>query len=180
MPGRGVLRCHYRSAAGCCGRIESLVLWNTLTRIPDAVRRTYALGQASASDAMLAQGVGAWWRQTLGHRLDLDRGSEGLWLADGARIGQDGCSGCSCDVRLAARAPTPSGCRAASPHPSSCLAAIRARSPRPSRRRWSRRYQTGASSLHRLWSRRQSAVPEQQCARRLGSLAIAALRASPR
>jgi pimeloyl-ACP methyl ester carboxylesterase len=65
-------------AAAAPDRIESLVLCNTPTRIPDAVRRTYALEQASASDAMLAQGVGAWCRQTLGHRLDLDRASEEL------------------------------------------------------------------------------------------------------
>src|SRR5215470_11474298 len=44
-------------AAAAPDRIESLVLCNTPTRIPDAIRRTYALGQASASDAMLAQGV---------------------------------------------------------------------------------------------------------------------------
>ena len=43
-------------AAAAPDRVESLVLCNTPTRIPDAVRRTYALGQASASDAMLAQG----------------------------------------------------------------------------------------------------------------------------
>jgi pimeloyl-ACP methyl ester carboxylesterase len=65
-------------AAAAPDRIESLVLCNTPTRIPDAVRRTYALGLASASDAMLAHGVGAWCRQTLGHRLDLDRASEEL------------------------------------------------------------------------------------------------------
>jgi pimeloyl-ACP methyl ester carboxylesterase len=65
-------------AAAAPDRIESLVLCNTPTRIPDAVRYAYALGQASASDAMLAKGVGAWCRQTLGHRLDLDRASEEL------------------------------------------------------------------------------------------------------
>src|SRR5215468_8355330 len=42
-----------------------------------AVRRTCALGQASASEGS-PRGVGAWCRQTLGHRLDLDRASKEL------------------------------------------------------------------------------------------------------
>lgn len=51
-------------------RIASLVLCNTPTRIPDEIRRIYALDKASASDAIRAYGVGAWCRQTLGYRLD--------------------------------------------------------------------------------------------------------------
>src|SRR6202045_4351267 len=51
-------------------RVASLVLCNTPTRIPDEIKRTYALDRASASDAMRAYGVGEWCRQTLGYRLD--------------------------------------------------------------------------------------------------------------
>ena len=51
-------------------RIASLVLCNTPSRIPDQIKRTYALDRASASDAMRAYGVGEWCRQTLGYRLD--------------------------------------------------------------------------------------------------------------
>jgi 3-oxoadipate enol-lactonase len=65
-------------AAAHCDRIASLVLCNTPTRIPDHVKRTYALGHASASEAMRVSGVGAWCRQTLGNRLDLAHASEAL------------------------------------------------------------------------------------------------------
>ena len=51
-------------------RIASLVLCNTPTRIPDRIKRVYALDKATASDAMRAYGVGEWCRQTLGYRLD--------------------------------------------------------------------------------------------------------------
>jgi 3-oxoadipate enol-lactonase len=47
-------------AAAHRDRIASLVLCNTPTRIPDHVKRTYALGHASASEAMRVSGVGAW------------------------------------------------------------------------------------------------------------------------
>jgi pimeloyl-ACP methyl ester carboxylesterase len=65
-------------AAAHPDRIASLVLCNTPTRIPDHIKRTYALGYASASEAMRASGVGAWCRQTLGNRLDLAHGSDAL------------------------------------------------------------------------------------------------------
>jgi len=59
-------------------RIASLVLCNTPTRIRDHIKRRYALGHASASEAMRASGVGVWCRQTLGNRLDLAHASEAL------------------------------------------------------------------------------------------------------
>jgi pimeloyl-ACP methyl ester carboxylesterase len=59
-------------AAAHPDRIASLVLCNTPTRISDEIKRIYALDKASASEAMRAYGVGAWCRQTLGYRLDLD------------------------------------------------------------------------------------------------------------
>ncbi len=65
-------------AAAHPDRIASLVLCNTPTRIPDHIKRTYALGHASASEAMRASGVGAWCRQTLGNRLDLAHASAAL------------------------------------------------------------------------------------------------------
>lgn len=65
-------------AAAHPDRIASLVLCNTPTRIPDHIKRSYALGHASASEAMRTSGVGAWCRQTLGNRLDLAHASEAL------------------------------------------------------------------------------------------------------
>lgn len=59
-------------------RIASLALCNTPTRIPDHIKRSYALGHASASEAMRVSGVGAWCRQTLGNRLDPAHASEAL------------------------------------------------------------------------------------------------------
>jgi 3-oxoadipate enol-lactonase len=59
-------------------RIASLVLCNTPTRIPDHIKRTYALDRATASDAIRALGVGEWCRQTLGFRLDTERAGEAL------------------------------------------------------------------------------------------------------
>ena len=59
-------------------RIASLVLCNTPSRIPDQIKRTYALDRASASDAMRTHGVGEWCRQTLGYRLDQERASPDL------------------------------------------------------------------------------------------------------
>lgn len=60
-------------AAAHPGRIASLVLCNTPGRIPDEIKRIYALDRDSASAAMRAYGAGEWCRRTLGYRLDLDR-----------------------------------------------------------------------------------------------------------
>ncbi len=65
-------------AAAHPDRIASLVLCNTPTRIPDRIKQIYALGKASASDAMRAFGVGEWCRRTLGYRLDMDHASPEL------------------------------------------------------------------------------------------------------
>jgi pimeloyl-ACP methyl ester carboxylesterase len=54
------------------------VLCNTPSRIPDQIKRTYALDRATASDAMRAYGVGEWCRQTLGYRLDMQHAGEDL------------------------------------------------------------------------------------------------------
>ena len=59
-------------------RIASLVLCNTPTRIPDRIKRIYALDKATASDAMRAYGVGEWCRRTLGYRLDTARAGKDL------------------------------------------------------------------------------------------------------
>jgi len=59
-------------------RIASLVLCNTPTRISDEIRGIYALGQENTASAIRAHGVGAWCRQTLGYRLDLEHASQAL------------------------------------------------------------------------------------------------------
>ena len=59
-------------------RFASLVLCNTPSRIPDRIRRIYALDRADAGAAMLAYGTGAWCRQTLGYRLDLQHADAAL------------------------------------------------------------------------------------------------------
>jgi pimeloyl-ACP methyl ester carboxylesterase len=59
-------------------RIASLVLCNTPTRISDEIRGIYALGEDSTAAAIRAHGTGAWCRQTLGYRLDLDHSSAAL------------------------------------------------------------------------------------------------------
>src|SRR5207253_1052950 len=59
-------------------RIASLVLCNTPTRISDEIRGIYALDQANTAAAIRAHGTGAWCRQTLGYRLDLDHSSAAL------------------------------------------------------------------------------------------------------
>src|SRR5215472_10178680 len=59
-------------------RIASLVLCNTPTRIPEQIKRTYALDRATASDAMRAYDVGEWCRRTLGYRLDMEQASKEL------------------------------------------------------------------------------------------------------
>jgi pimeloyl-ACP methyl ester carboxylesterase len=59
-------------------RIASLVLCNTPSRIPDRIRRIYALDRGDAGAAMLAHGTGAWCRQTLGYRLDLEHANGAL------------------------------------------------------------------------------------------------------
>ena len=59
-------------------RVASLVLCNTPTRIPDAIKHIYALDKESASEAMRAYGVGEWCRRTLGYRLDIEHASPEL------------------------------------------------------------------------------------------------------
>jgi pimeloyl-ACP methyl ester carboxylesterase len=59
-------------------RVASLELCNTPSRIPDRIRRIYALDRADAGAAMLADGTGAWCRQTLGYRLDLEHANGAL------------------------------------------------------------------------------------------------------
>jgi 3-oxoadipate enol-lactonase len=59
-------------------RVASLVLCNTPSRIPDRIKRIYALDCADASAAMLAHGTGGWCRQTLGYRLDLEHAEAAL------------------------------------------------------------------------------------------------------
>jgi hypothetical protein len=54
------------------------VLCNTPTRIPEQIKRTYALDRATASDAMRAYGVGEWCRRTLGYRLDMEHACKEL------------------------------------------------------------------------------------------------------
>jgi pimeloyl-ACP methyl ester carboxylesterase len=65
-------------AAAHPGRIASLVLCNTPSRIPDRIKQIYALDCATASDAMRAHGVGEWCRQTLGYRLDTEHAGKEL------------------------------------------------------------------------------------------------------
>jgi pimeloyl-ACP methyl ester carboxylesterase len=65
-------------AAAYPDRIASLALCNTPSRIPDQIKRTYALDRATAADAMRAYGVGEWCRQTLGYRLDMERAGKDL------------------------------------------------------------------------------------------------------
>ena len=59
-------------------RIASLVLSNTPTRISDEIRGIYALDKENTAAAIRAHGTGAWCRQTLGYRLDLDHSSAAL------------------------------------------------------------------------------------------------------
>ena len=65
-------------AAAHPDRIASLVLCNTPSRIPDRIRRIYALDHADVGAAILAHGTGGWCRQTLGYRLDLEHASAAL------------------------------------------------------------------------------------------------------
>jgi 3-oxoadipate enol-lactonase len=65
-------------AAAYPDRFASLVLCNTPSRIPDRIKRIYALDKADAGKAMLARGVGEWCRQTLGYRLDQEHASKAL------------------------------------------------------------------------------------------------------
>jgi pimeloyl-ACP methyl ester carboxylesterase len=65
-------------AAAHPDRIASLVLCNTPSRIPDRIKQIYALDRATASEAMLAHGVGEWCRRTLGYRLDMEHASKEL------------------------------------------------------------------------------------------------------
>jgi 3-oxoadipate enol-lactonase len=59
-------------------RFASLVLCNTPSRIPDRIKRIYALDRADAAEAMRVHGVGEWCRRTLGYRLDMERASPEL------------------------------------------------------------------------------------------------------
>jgi len=59
-------------------RIASLVLCNTPTRISDEIRGIYALDKESTAAAIRAYGTGAWCRETLGYRLDLEHASAQL------------------------------------------------------------------------------------------------------
>ena len=59
-------------------RIASLVLCNTPTRIPDEIKRIYALGEASTAAAIRTYGTGEWCRRTLDYRLDIDHAPEPL------------------------------------------------------------------------------------------------------
>ena len=59
-------------------RVASLMLCNTPSRIPDRIRRIYALDRDDAGAAMLAHGTGGWCRQTLGYRLDLEHAGTAL------------------------------------------------------------------------------------------------------
>ncbi len=79
----GIERVHWvgESSGGIVGvllaaahpeRVASLVLCNTPARIPDEIKRIYALGHGTASEAMIALGVGEWCRRTLGYRLDTE------------------------------------------------------------------------------------------------------------
>ncbi len=79
-------------AAAYPERIASLVLCNTPTRISDEIRGIYALGEESTAAAIRAHGTGAWCRQTLGYRLDLDHSSNELqeWvIAEMDKTGPD-------------------------------------------------------------------------------------------
>jgi pimeloyl-ACP methyl ester carboxylesterase len=71
-------------AAAHPDRFASLVLCNTPSRIPDRIRRIYALDQPNTADAIRVHGTGEWCRQTLGYRLDTDRASPELqaWVID--------------------------------------------------------------------------------------------------
>jgi pimeloyl-ACP methyl ester carboxylesterase len=59
-------------AARYPGRVASLVLCNTPTRISEEIKRIYALDRENASAAMRAYGVGEWCRRTLRYRLDIE------------------------------------------------------------------------------------------------------------
>ena len=126
-------------------RIASLVLCNTPSRIPDQIKRTYALDHASASDAMRTYGVGEWCRRTLGYRLDQERASPDLcdWVVhemdrtppDVAAAMHD----CFEDVNTLPLLPSVTS-------PVLLLAVTKARLHRPNRRRLRRRCQTDGSN----------------------------------
>ena len=65
-------------AAAHPGRIASLALCNTPTRISDEIKEIYALDQESTAAAIRAHGTGEWCRRTLGYRLDIEHASEAL------------------------------------------------------------------------------------------------------
>src|ERR1022692_4232029 len=47
------------------------MLCNTPSRIPDRIKRLYALDRGAAAEGMRVDGVGGWCRRTLGYRLDV-------------------------------------------------------------------------------------------------------------
>src|SRR5271163_2855896 len=59
-------------------RFAGLVLCNTPSRIPDRIKRIYALDRADAAEAMRAYGVGEWCRRTLRYRLDVEKADSAL------------------------------------------------------------------------------------------------------
>jgi pimeloyl-ACP methyl ester carboxylesterase len=59
-------------------RVASLVLCDAPTKIPDALKSTYAMGESSTSDAFLRYGVRERSRRTAHVRLDLERASQEL------------------------------------------------------------------------------------------------------
>ena len=68
------------AAAMIPARIASVVACDSPVKIPDALKRASALGEASAPDAIRKFGVGEWSRRTLGEksRLDLNHASQEL------------------------------------------------------------------------------------------------------
>jgi pimeloyl-ACP methyl ester carboxylesterase len=116
-------------AAACPDRFASLMLCNTPSRIPDRIKRIYALDRADAAEAMRVHGVGG-----VGKRSD----TGWTWSAR-TRRSRTG----SCRKSTELRRPSPrrcinvsrasilrESCRPFVP-PFCCSAATRARFPRP-------------------------------------------------
>jgi pimeloyl-ACP methyl ester carboxylesterase len=91
----GIERVHWvgESSGGVVGvgvalshpdRLASLTLCNTPFKRPDAVSRTYTVGEADQATAIEKYGVGGWCRRTLPYRLDLTRAPAGMgdWYVD--------------------------------------------------------------------------------------------------
>lgn len=60
------------------GRVKTLVLCDTPTRLSQEVLDGQSFGRRRVSDAILDHGLDTWCRETLGDRLDLDRASPPL------------------------------------------------------------------------------------------------------